>query len=533
MLIYADLPPEALAPGSPLTVKLAGLVTQTMRVSLAAVERPLLERAWVKARMARIKHHAERATGQSAKKRQATRKQLVELSTRFRVLNDYTALLVLETEADYRRFGLDRKALADILTVGPTGIQVLRRKEQAAAGRADDTPDMKPATGPRHAGEEGSMGARRSSQDEAQRRAQNAGVLGLLKGSVPSEADEALGGLIGNQIGEAYGVGGLGLVGKGSGGGGVAPTEGTIGLGLLGTGNDVGRAPAFAEVIGPGSVGAIGRDAPSEPPTSQSSIAPLRAATSGRGGSGVSGRRVARLRGRRSKAPRVTGGRARVRGALDKGIIRRIIRRHINEVKYCYQKELQARPDLHGRVVVQFTISPTGQVVSSVVQSSTMGNRQVETCIAMAVRRWLFPKPKGGGIVIVTYPFRMRTSGGSIDDIPHPPPPAVIFNPHSGRFKEVRKLLKRKKAEAALLAALKPPGSGRCAGPGGPGRGPGAARPTGAGSPGLRLHHRPLPVPGRHAALRRTAPGRARAQRPGPGRGQLRGGSAPAPGPPK
>ena len=411
VLIYADLPPEALAPGSPLTVKLAGPVTQTMRVSLAAVERPLLERAWVKARMARIKHHAERATGQSAKERQATRKQLVELSTRFRVLNDYTALLVLETEADYRRFGLDRKALADILTVGPTGIQVLRRKEQAAAGRADDTPDMKPATGPRHAGEEGSMGARRSSQDEAQRRAQNAGVLGLLKGSVPSEADEALGGLIGNQIGEAYGVGGLGLVGKGSGGGGVAPTEGTIGLGLLGTGNDVGRAPAFAEVIGPGSVGAIGRDAPSEPPTSQSSIAPLRAATSGRGGSGVSGRRVARLRGRRSKAPRVTGGRARVRGALDKGIIRRIIRRHINEVKYCYQKELQSKPDLYGRVIVQFTISPTGQVVSSVVQKSTMGNRQVETCIAMAVRRWLFPKPKGGGIVIVSYPFVLKSAG--------------------------------------------------------------------------------------------------------------------------
>jgi hypothetical protein len=29
----------------------------------------------------------------------------------------------------------------------------------------------------------------------------------------------------------------------------------------------------------------------------------------------------------------------------------------------------------------------------------------VGSCIASAVRRWQFPKPPGGGTVIVTYPF--------------------------------------------------------------------------------------------------------------------------------
>lgn len=47
------------------------------------------------------------------------------------------------------------------------------------------------------------------------------------------DGEDALGGLIGNAIGEAYGVGGLGLMGTGRGGGGAG--EGTIGLGTLGT----------------------------------------------------------------------------------------------------------------------------------------------------------------------------------------------------------------------------------------------------------------------------------------------------------
>jgi hypothetical protein len=42
-------------------------------------------------------------------------------------------------------------------------------------------------------------------------------------GQWDDSAEDALGGLIGNQIGEAYGVGGLGLVGTGRGGGGGAP----------------------------------------------------------------------------------------------------------------------------------------------------------------------------------------------------------------------------------------------------------------------------------------------------------------------
>jgi TonB family protein len=95
-------------------------------------------------------------------------------------------------------------------------------------------------------------------------------------------------------------------------------------------------------------------------------------------------------------------------GSLDKEVIRGVIRKHLNEVKFCYEKVLAEKPDLTGRVMIQFTISADGSVVASVVQSSTMNNAVVEDCIVKAVRRWQFPAPTGGGIVIVSYPFVLK-----------------------------------------------------------------------------------------------------------------------------
>ena len=63
--------------------------------------------------------------------------------------------------------------------------------------------------------------------------------------------------------------------------------------------------------------------------------------------------------------------------------------------------------DLSGRVAVQFVIGTTGKVSNSVVASDTTKDKQVSRCIAKAVKRWKFPKPRGGGQVIVTYPFNL------------------------------------------------------------------------------------------------------------------------------
>jgi TonB family protein len=101
---------------------------------------------------------------------------------------------------------------------------------------------------------------------------------------------------------------------------------------------------------------------------------------------------------------------AEPRGSLDKEIIRRVIRRHINEVKACYEPQLTTFPDLSGRIMVRFTIGATGDVIAAVLENSTMGNAAVESCALQAVRRWQFPKPLGGAILIVSYPFVLKPS---------------------------------------------------------------------------------------------------------------------------
>jgi hypothetical protein len=44
-------------------------------------------------------------------------------------------------------------------------------------------------------------------------------------------------------------------------------------------------------------------------------------------------------------------------------------------------------------------------VLTSVLESSTLGNARVESCTTQAVRRWEFPRPLNGGMVTVSYPF--------------------------------------------------------------------------------------------------------------------------------
>jgi len=101
----------------------------------------------------------------------------------------------------------------------------------------------------------------------------------------------------------------------------------------------------------------------------------------------------------------VSPTKASVVGNLDADIIRRVVRAHINEVRTCYNAGLIRKPSLEGRVAVQFTIGGQGTVTNTQIVDTTISDEEVETCIAKAVKAWKFPKPDGGGSVVVTYPF--------------------------------------------------------------------------------------------------------------------------------
>ena len=106
-----------------------------------------------------------------------------------------------------------------------------------------------------------------------------------------------------------------------------------------------------------------------------------------------------------NRVPKIRRGKAKVRGNIDKDVIRRIVRNHHNEVRHCYNQGLARDPNLRGRVAVMFTIGPAGTVPSAAVSESTLKDRNVANCVAKSVRRWKFPKPQSGGSAMVTYPF--------------------------------------------------------------------------------------------------------------------------------
>ncbi len=107
------------------------------------------------------------------------------------------------------------------------------------------------------------------------------------------------------------------------------------------------------------------------------------------------------------RVPRVSRGRATVSGNLDKDIIRRTVRGHINEVRFCYRQGLAREPELGGRVLVEFVIGGIGEVTASSVTKTTVGDEDVGTCIAKAAKRWTFPRPSDGTDVTVGYPFSL------------------------------------------------------------------------------------------------------------------------------
>jgi hypothetical protein len=96
-----------------------------------------------------------------------------------------------------------------------------------------------------------------------------------------------------------------------------------------------------------------------------------------------------------------------VTGTFDRDLIRKVIRDHVGQFRYCYERELRARPGLAGKLSVRFVISPTGAVrAAEVAGDSPLQDRGLGECVTARLRDLNFPPPKGGrGEAVVHYPF--------------------------------------------------------------------------------------------------------------------------------
>jgi pSer/pThr/pTyr-binding forkhead associated (FHA) protein len=227
------------------------------------------------------------------------------------------------------------------------------KKEEGKVGKKEAK--LKEATGEK----------RQSNQAAEDRKiAENSGLLAAMDGDMSDTLGNNVGamaagiaGLIGPK-GTQIGAGGLGGRGNGLGGGGDA--DGLGGLGNKGMGSG---ASGYGK--GGGSFGG------------------------GKGSGGFKG----------------DMGDPIIMGALDRSLIDAVIKRKMSQIRYCYQRELQKDPGLGGKLVIKFTIAKDGTVSQASPAENTVGSSAVGECVVQRFRSMQFPEPKGGGVVIVKYPF--------------------------------------------------------------------------------------------------------------------------------
>ncbi len=359
----------------------------------------LIERAVAGAEIEELEAQLQAAS--EPKTQQALREDIARRSVRSRVISSQASMIVLESEADYARYGIARTSLADILVIGAKGIEQTKRTAIIAAKPAEAVQrapvDREPAlvreqaiAQARTAGVLGEAILDRGDSTGGDSGGSDNGAFASLSGTgdISSGFDDGnvYGGLLGNDTGETNGGFGFGRSGLGPGGGGIG--EGTIGLGQYGS---IGHGSGSGSGYGVGG---------------------------GRGG----------MRGRTAAVPTVSIGQPEAQGNLDKAIIRRYIKRNIQKIQYCYERELLAKPNLVGTVSTQFLISEAGAVKGA---RASGVDPNVASCVADVIRTIEFPRPVSG-VVQVTYPFTFRWSEGSSSPPRAWTPPRVPGDPNWG-----------------------------------------------------------------------------------------------------
>lgn len=116
------------------------------------------------------------------------------------------------------------------------------------------------------------------------------------------------------------------------------------------------------------------------------------------------------LQRRRAPVPVIRCGCGiRATGDIDKNIIRRVIRARRRQIRHCYNRALMRRPGLEGTITAKLIVrSWTGELAAARIASSSLGDAPMEACVAKQLEGLRFPRARGGGLVVVRYPFQFH-----------------------------------------------------------------------------------------------------------------------------
>lgn len=452
VLVYAKLPASK-------NVKIT-VGTQQFSPDLRTAPRPLVERAWAQAKIQSLVDapEADAAT---------TKQQIISLSTAHRIVSPYTSMLVLETDADYRRFGIDRTAKLDILAVQNGEIAVTesprswsaddlveRRRKTGAPPRPTPPRDEAPATAQAAAPAPTTMAESApqepADKDEDRAAARDEGAMpssGMANAAPPPAppppppADVAAefaapatpsapGGAASHDS-----LGGLGAVGTGSGGGGSAGA----------------RGHATVDEPRQGIAASPRRTAPRPVAPSHADAAERLDARSSSPSRGVD------LSGVVSNGS--TAGRLQVRPGtftvqrLERDEVQRALRGATLGLRTCYERAVRDDERAHGTLEVRVTIDPQG-TVSNVVPVRTLPNDALQSCSLRVLRSMTFAS-KTGGEFSTSFDFvnlsPLRDDANA--DLGRRNPNVAAAFPYEGRFRNVMEKLARGDKDDGLAEA--------------------------------------------------------------------------------
>lgn len=93
-----------------------------------------------------------------------------------------------------------------------------------------------------------------------------------------------------------------------------------------------------------------------------------------------------------------------VGGSLSAADIMKVVKQRTPSLRHIYNNFLKKKPGFYGKVSLNFTVDPGGDVISISVVSSTTGYGKFDDEIKKAISRWKFSKVDFGNTT-VTIPF--------------------------------------------------------------------------------------------------------------------------------
>ncbi|MBL8914750.1 MAG: AgmX/PglI C-terminal domain-containing protein [Archangium sp.] len=97
-------------------------------------------------------------------------------------------------------------------------------------------------------------------------------------------------------------------------------------------------------------------------------------------------------------------------GSIDRDAVLKVINSHLAEVSSCYERALLTNPNISGKLTFEWGIGTDGKVTVIKLKSATMKDANVPACISNSMKKWTFPKPRGG-TVTVSFPFMFQPTG--------------------------------------------------------------------------------------------------------------------------